>query len=137
MKIDLKDLALTKIKRDLYDELWEQKKNEFMSQMNAKNETKATDPDGILEINLTSSDKRDFILKGVKEVFGEKSKICIVEKVDAKKFDAMAKNGKKYIISEEEQKKCFSINSSRSLNWSGLDIYQAKLAEVAANAQRK
>jgi hypothetical protein len=135
MNINLKELALIKIKRDLYDQLWEQKKKELMTEMNTKNETTATDPDGILKIDLTQSGKREFSIKGVREVFGEKSKICIVEKVDTKKFDALAKDGKKYIINEEEQKKCFSVDSTQSLNWSGLDVYQAQLTKVAENAK--
>jgi len=123
MTEDLKELAKLKIKLDLCKELYEKKIEVIKAKMKIGDIIK--DPDGLLSIILSPNPRRKFNITGVKETFGEKAFICIIETVDAAKFDGLAKTKNKYIITEEQQHKCFTIDESNTtLRWDGLDAYR-------------
>jgi len=129
-KQDLKELAKLKIKYELYKKLLEHKTDAIKDEMKKEGIDTIIDPDGILSVKLTVSGRREFSVPGVRATLGDKASMCIVETVDSKKFDTIVKDGKKYLITEDQQKKCFSSTESRSLNWDGLDTYQHKLEEA-------
>jgi hypothetical protein len=128
--IDLKKLAMLKIKQKLVTDLLKEEHDRVMALLKSDKDMMAKDPDGILSASIIKSANRSFNLEGVREVFGEQSKLCIEEKVVASKFDALAKKSNKYVITEDKQKKCFSISEGSSLNIDGLDVFRNQVEET-------
>lgn len=129
IKMDLKQLATMKVKIDLLKEQLDKKLSEIKEHMISSNEETVSDPDGYLKLVLVKSQKRVFSIDGVKAVLGEKAIDVIEESVSAKKFDAILKSKGEYVITEEEQKHCFTTIDGHSITWKGLDVHKNKLAE--------
>ena len=137
MKQSLKDLAVLKLKVDLYEKLYNEKVKEIKKKLSEANEDSILDEDNSLKIKINTSYARKFSPDGVRTVFGEKADSCIIESIDTEKFDTLAKSGGKYVISEAEQKKCFISTPRESLTWDGLDTFKAKLAAEAVEKAEK
>jgi hypothetical protein len=126
---DLKPLARIKVKIEILQKLFDAKVRELKEKLKTSGEKLVSDPDGILSVKLTTATLRNFNIDGVREVLGDDASVCIKEKVDPKKFDALVKSEGEYTITEEEQKKCFFANKSFRLDWNGFDVFKHKLEE--------
>lgn len=137
MKRSLKELAILKLKADLYEKLYDEKVKEIKKELSGASEDSILDDENSLKIKINTSYTRKFSPDGVRAVFGERANLCIVESVDTSKFDTLAKSSNKYVISEAEQKKCFTSTPRESLTWDGLDTFKAKLAAEAVEKAEK
>jgi hypothetical protein len=129
IKRDLSKLAMLKIKMEVYTDLYDKILASMKEEAKKESADQIEDTDNGLVINLVTNDRRVFDVDGVREVLGDKAEVCIYESVDAKKFDVVIKNRRmEYLISEEQQRKCFSIKQQNpSARWEGFEAYQAKL----------
>jgi hypothetical protein len=134
--IDLKKLAVLKIKQKLVTDLLKEEHDRIMTMLKNDKDKTAKDPDGVLTASITTSANRSFNIDGIKEVLGEQAKLCIEEKVVASKFDAIVKKSNKYVLAEDKLKKCFTITEGSSLNIDGLDVYRHQMEE-AINASHR
>ncbi len=98
--MDLTSLAALKIELDNLQEKYDTEVTKYKDLYPKGTEIK--DSGGVLGIKLTPSSKRTFNIQGVREVFGTKADICIEEKVEASKFDALAKTSGEYTITKED-----------------------------------
>ena len=133
---DLKELAAIKIKVDYYTKLYKEKTEEIKLDMESRNISELNDIDMLLAVTLKPTGRRSFDVDGVREILGDMAKLCIEEVVKPEKFDAIVKKNNKFIITEDQKKKCFSVDSVKALHWKGLDAYKALLQrKVNKNAK--
>jgi hypothetical protein len=132
LSISLSKLATLKIKLDTIEELYKDEQKRVIEQLRTEKDKCGKDPDLPILAKLITTQRRDFNPVGVKMVLGEKAKLCIEEKVNASKFDALAKNKGEYALTTEEQKKCFSLTSIDRLDLDGLDILRNELDKKLA-----
>lgn len=124
LQIDLKELAKIKLKADLYKELYESERDKFTKKMTDSKENEIADPDGILKLNLVPSNKKEFSIEKTKKLLGDKAGACIKEVVDSKTFMSAVKNLQ---IPEKNYQQCYTVNTTHSVTWDGLDVYKAEL----------
>lgn len=130
MEKDLKDLVNLKIKMDYYTAQYKEKTDELKKEMAQHKITSYEDPDKILTLTLRPNSKRVFNIEAIRQIFGTKAELCIEETVKADKFDALAKLKDKYVITENQQKECFMLDTGNgSLNWDGIEVYKKMLTK--------
>ena len=126
-KTDLKELAKWKLQIDALTELYKTKADALKAKLRELKLDKAIDPDG-LSVELTCSKRREFFPSGVRQALGKQADLVIEEAVNLAKFDSIVRNKGEYIITEEQQAQCFSIQTTYALNWGdSLKLYKQRL----------
>ena len=123
--MNLTPLAIIKIKIELYTQQYEEQARELKQKI--LDGTHIIDSEHGLELEVRDTGQRDFSVVGVKRLLGAQAVLCIEEKVNPAKFDALTKKGGKFMITDDQQKECFQRIPRPSLCWIGLDAFKNNL----------
>lgn len=128
MNENLRDLAILKLKYDLYKQLYEEKADELKIRLETVPGKTIYDKENGLTITITDQPRRQFNVQGVKDTLGKIATLCTEEKISAKDFDALIKK-ESITLTKEQQYKCYTTDHVPSLTWDGLKSFAQSLKD--------